>query len=675
MCVCFSFNVRAETVINSVFKYEITDGFVEITGAVDTENIGNLVIPAVIDGYKVKRIGDYAFSSCDIKNLTVENGITEIGSYAFSDCKNLESVVLSDDVEVIGSNAFAFCDKLSEFKCPASLKRIETSAFTNCLSLKQIEFNEGLEEISSGAISKCDSLREVVIPSTVKTLSISGTAPAIEYCDELETIVLKCTLDQSQIFVADCPNLKNVIFENDIGDFDYSTGMLKYNFYECKPRIKSVNAREYTVPMKINICGKKESNIERFASENGFTFTEIKDNTYDLSQNDTTESIISPWAEPEVESAIELGFVPLAFRDNYKRNITRADFAKLAMFFLSVQYGYTGVSPVQLWSEFSLERRDDIPREFINAYCHSKKDRNGNRFKDCSGGTYDLEDPSIIHYDDFYYNNNHPIYLPSATFQDLDDYYSEGFYYNATFIDMVYNIGIMNGISEDEFNPGGEITRQEAAAILMRVYRNYAETEESDYNFKFSDDEDIADWAKSDVYDLNALGAMQGVEKDVFSPHGKYTVEQAIVTFWRLYDSAPISRKNKNVPPLLDHEFELNNFFAGLIHQYFHIEDRMENEKFVILCGFWTRYHSHKQPYMMYVFDKNGGVPYKTSLTEDMKWSVSPDGNIITTYGLYDDTFQLYNKLYGTDKVYDKGVYKTEYDFDHEKILSFKKAD
>lgn len=673
--MCFSFNVRAETVINSVFKYEITDGFAEITGAVDKENIGNLVIPAVIDGYKVKRIGDYAFSSNDIKNLTIENGITEIGSYAFSDCKNLESVVLSDDVEVIGSNAFAYCDKLREFKCPSSLKRIETSAFTNCISLSQIEFNEGLEEISSGAISKCDSLREVVIPSTVKTLSISGTAPAIEYCDELETIVLKCTLDQSQIFVADCPNLKNVIFENDIGDFNYSTGMFKYNFYECKPRVKSVNARDYTVPMKINICGKKESNIERFASENGFTFTEIKDNTYDLSQNDTTESIISPWAEPEVESAIELGFVPLAFRDNYKRNITRADFAKLAMFFLSVQYGYTGVSPVQLWSEFSLERRDDIPREFINAYCHSRKDRNGNKFKDCSGGTYDLEDPSIIHYDDFYYNNNHPIYLPSATFQDLDDYYSEGFYYNATFIDMVYNIGIMNGISEDEFNPDGEITRQEAAAILMRVYRNYAETEESDYNFKFSDDEDIADWAKSDVYDLNALGAMQGVGKDVFSPNGKYTVEQAIVTFWRLYDSAPVSRKNKNVPPLLDHQFELDNFFAGLHHQYFHIEDRMENEKFVILCGFWTRYHSRKEPYMMYVFDKNGGVPYKTSLTEDMKWSVSSDGNIITTYGLYDDTFQLYNKLYGTDKVYNKGVYKTEYDFDHEKILSFEKAD
>ena len=667
MCMCFSFNVRAEMVINSVFKYEITDGFAEITGAVDKENIGNLVIPAVIDGYKVKRIGDYAFSSNDIKNLTIENGITEIGSYAFSDCKNLESVVLSDDVEVIGSNAFAYCDKLREFKCPSSLKRIETSAFTNCISLSQIEFNEGLEEISSGAISKCDSLREVVIPSTVKTLSISGTAPAIEYCDELETIVLKCTLDQSQIFVADCPNLKNVIFENDIGDFDYSTGMFKYNFYECKPRVKSVNAREYTVPMKINICGKKESNIERFASENGFAFMEIKDNISDLSQSDGAESIISPWAEPEVESAIELGFVPLTFRDNYKRNITRADFAKLAMFFLSVQYGYTGVSPVQLWSEDTMSIRDydSFPREFINAYCHSRKDRNGNKFKDCSSGTYDLVDPSIIHYDDFYYTNSHRILLPEPPFKDGSSYYTR----------MAYNIGIVNGISEDEFDCVGEITRQEAAAILMRVYRNYAETEESNYDFKFSDDEDISDWAKSDVYDLNALGAMQGVEKDVFSPYGKYTVEQAIVTFWRLYDSAPISRKNKNVPPLLDHQFELDNFFAGLHHQYFHIEDRMENEKFVILCGFWTRYHSRKEPYMMYVFDKNGGVPYKTSLTEDMKWSVSPDGNIITTYGLYDDTFQLYNKLYGTDKVYNKGVYKTEYDFDHEKILSFEKAD
>ena len=38
-------------------------------------------------------------------------------------------------------------------------------------------------------------------------------------------------------------------------------------------------------------------------------------------------------------------------------------------------------------------------------------------------------------------------------------------------------VKIVNGVSETEFNPDGEITRQEAAAMLMRVYKNYAEEE------------------------------------------------------------------------------------------------------------------------------------------------------------------------------------------------------
>ena len=370
-----------------------------------------------------------------------------------------------------------------------------------------------------------------------------------------------------------------------------------------------------------------------------------------------SEEIISVWAKTEVENAIELGFVPLSLRDNYKRNITRGEFAKLAMFFLSVQYGYPGVPAVQVWSPVETNDNSFFSREFMNAYCYSRKDRNGNSFADINVG------------EAYVYNNNREILLDVTPFSDVNENIDLGF------IERAYHLGIVNGISETEFKPDGEITRQEAAAMLMRVYKNYTQMEKISGEVKFSDDEEIASWAKEDVYSINSLGIMQGVGANSFAPLDGYTVEQAIITFWRLYDSAPVSRKNKNIAPLLECEFELENYFNRAEGtSYFHEQSRKEYENFIVVCGWWSRRHTTSLDYSLYVFDKNGGVPYVSSLTEDMKWEVSSDEKVITCYGSVGDTFRLYNKLNGTEKVYGIGLYKTEYDVEQGRILNFERV-
>lgn len=370
-----------------------------------------------------------------------------------------------------------------------------------------------------------------------------------------------------------------------------------------------------------------------------------------------SEEIISAWAKTEVENAIEMGFVPLSFRDNYKRNITRGEFAKLAMFFLSVQYGYPGVRAIQLWSPVETNDNSFFSREFMNAYCYSRTDRNGNSFADKN------DDKAYI------YNNNREILLDVTPFLDVNENK------DLSFIERAYHLGIVNGVSETEFNPDGEITRQEAAAMLMRVYRNYAEIDKISGEVKFYDDKDIAEWAKEDVYSINSLGIMQGVGENIFDPLNGYTVEQAIITFWRLYDSAPVSRKNKNIAPLLEYEYELENYFnRAAASSYFNEQSRKEYENFIVVCGYWSRRHTTALDYNLYVFDKNGGVPYVATLTEDMKWEVSSDEKVITCYGRVGDTFRLYNKLNGTEKVYGIGLYKTEYDVEQGKILNFERV-
>ncbi len=113
------------------------------------------------------------------------------------------------------------------------------------------------------------------------------------------------------------------------------------------------------------------------------------------------------------------------------------------------------------------------------------------------------------------------------------------------FIKIAYRTGIVKGKSATKFVPDGEITRQEAAVMLIRAYsvchpkgKLTEFGEYSDYNLmnEFKDFNKMAKWAKIHISLAKQLGLMNGVGNKLFSPLGTYTVEQSITTIIRLYD-------------------------------------------------------------------------------------------------------------------------------------------
>ena len=113
-----------------------------------------------------------------------------------------------------------------------------------------------------------------------------------------------------------------------------------------------------------------------------------------------------------------------------------------------------------------------------------------------------------------------------ATFSDTSD----------VNVQKMAGIGVISGIGNNQFNPNGELTREQAATILVRLAdalgRPLPEGAAS-----FADNSSIASWALDSVGRAKAGGIMDGTGNNTFSPQGAYTREQSIMTAYRLYET------------------------------------------------------------------------------------------------------------------------------------------
>ncbi len=216
---------------------------------------------------------------------------------------------------------------------------------------------------------------------------------------------------------------------------------------------------------------------------------------------------VSPWAQEEVDRARELGLVPNMMFESYRSieavllndysvPITREQYIRVAMEFVALQQHCDSESLSGLVSRYLAEKSADG-------------------------------------------------YFIKNVFSDDTGYAS-----------IAYYLGIVEGRGDGTFDPGGLITRQEAAVMLTRAYSVCGGTlpKETPETSGFIDENKIADWAKESASALASWNVMNGMEDGSFSPDEYFTVEQCIVTFLRLYENAPVSRKNGNVTPLFTYK-------------------------------------------------------------------------------------------------------------------------
>lgn len=86
----------------------------------------------------MKRIPKDAFMYCGFKELTIPEGVTEIGDRAFADCNELASILLPQSITSIGKETFYSCELLPSITLPANVDSIGEAAFGGCTALQTV---------------------------------------------------------------------------------------------------------------------------------------------------------------------------------------------------------------------------------------------------------------------------------------------------------------------------------------------------------------------------------------------------------------------------------------------------------------------------------------------------------------------------------------------------------
>ncbi|MCR5103208.1 MAG: leucine-rich repeat domain-containing protein [Eubacterium sp.] len=143
-------------------KYEINDDEISVT----------LVGPAKSKRNKIKKLAIPA----TVKYGKTKLKVTKVDDNACKEMKNLKTVVIGKNVEVIGNKSFASCKNLTKVLTDKGLNEIGDRAFINCTSLKNVTLGKNVEKIGIKAFYGDKKIKVITFKNLKKLKNVGKAA-------------------------------------------------------------------------------------------------------------------------------------------------------------------------------------------------------------------------------------------------------------------------------------------------------------------------------------------------------------------------------------------------------------------------------------------------------------------------------------------------------------------
>lgn len=276
-----SISVQNPVSIGYVKNIVIEDGITEIKESMFSDYY---YLETVKLSNTLTEIPDWAFGCCEkLKSVDIPDSVTSIGEYAFVSCSKLENVTLGKNITSIGTSAFDGCNKVTlvnisdtDAFCKIDFKSITsnplsygTDLYLNNELLTEISTPDSSDYNLNYAFCGCTSLKVAKIGDGVKDINLY----AFQNCTSLEKVIMSDTItDINNYSFQNCTNLKDVKFsdnlESIIADcFENCDKLEKVIFSDSLLNIENNN-----FPNLKKVYGYEGSYAEEYANRRGVYF-------------------------------------------------------------------------------------------------------------------------------------------------------------------------------------------------------------------------------------------------------------------------------------------------------------------------------------------------------------------------------------------------------------------
>lgn len=197
-----------------------------------------LIVP---NGIKHIIGGMYNFKCTKLEKIILPKTLKEIGMGSFENLMYLKEITIPEGVTRIGSRAFSGCRELSKVILPQSLLKIEDEAFSECYKLKDISFSDKLQEIGARAFNECEGLEKIFIPLVKKIGSNAfancsnltvvdipqDTELGLNVFKNCEKLEVRSEVEIDDVYL-NCSKIKKLIIPDGISEIE------PYTFEGCK---------------------------------------------------------------------------------------------------------------------------------------------------------------------------------------------------------------------------------------------------------------------------------------------------------------------------------------------------------------------------------------------------------------------------------------------------------